>query len=93
MTICICACPTTLADTTETKGDANYTLPHDTNASDGEIIDFSAFSKLLASALVLREGAISNATRALPYLSAVTHHYLNTQVQPFSFSLTLLKLN
>lgn len=44
--------------------------------------DYSMLSKLLAGMLVLREGSIADATRAIPTLSAMTHHFLNTQVSP-----------
>lgn len=44
-------------------------------------VDYSKFSKMLASMLVLREGGIPEATQAIPQLAATTHHYLNTQVQ------------
>jgi hypothetical protein len=55
-------------------------------------VDYSALSRMLAGVLVLREGGIANATRALPYLSAVTQHYLQTQVCIQSLGATLLTM-
>lgn len=46
--------------------------------------DYSNFSRMLASMLVLREGGIAEATRAIPGLSAETFNYLGTQVRPHS---------
>eukprot|EP00884_Botryococcus_braunii_P009026 jgi/Botrbrau1/18124/Bobra.53_1s0003.1 len=56
-----------------------YTAGH---AVDGgpKQVDYSQFSKMLASMLVLREGGLPEATQAIPHLAATTHHYLNTQV-------------
>eukprot|EP00884_Botryococcus_braunii_P009031 jgi/Botrbrau1/18129/Bobra.53_1s0007.1 len=43
-------------------------------------VDYSTFSKILAGVLVLREGGVANATRAIPYLNAVTQQFLDTQL-------------
>eukprot|EP00884_Botryococcus_braunii_P015230 jgi/Botrbrau1/2390/Bobra.0395s0022.1 len=43
-------------------------------------VDYTHFAKMLAGMLVLREGGISEATRAIPLLAATSHHYMSTQV-------------
>eukprot|EP00884_Botryococcus_braunii_P014508 jgi/Botrbrau1/23058/Bobra.0243s0001.1 len=59
------------------RGSSDYV---DDVSNSSSAVDYSPFSRMLAGALVLREGGIANATRALPYLTAVTQHYLDTQV-------------
>eukprot|EP00884_Botryococcus_braunii_P009030 jgi/Botrbrau1/18128/Bobra.53_1s0007.2 len=58
-------------------------------------VDYSTFSKILAGVLVLREGGVANATRAIPYLNAVTQQFLDTQakLRPVGFDKDLAELN
>eukprot|EP00884_Botryococcus_braunii_P009033 jgi/Botrbrau1/18130/Bobra.53_1s0008.1 len=86
MAICVMAGRTTVAGdsgapTASVVASNSSTMTASENSENSTAsIDYSAFAKMLAGALVLREGGIANATRTLPYLSAVTQHYLNTQV-------------
>lgn len=70
-----------VVDPVGTEEVANITSTSAGNDTAPEV-DYSNFSKMLASMLVLREGGIAEATRAIPYLSAETFNYLGTQVRP-----------
>eukprot|EP00884_Botryococcus_braunii_P009034 jgi/Botrbrau1/18131/Bobra.53_1s0009.1 len=77
-------CPTGLADKTAAttallRGQTSPNFGASSKTSPAAV-DYTALSRMLAGVLVLREGGVSEAILALPYLSTVTLHYLNTQV-------------
>jgi hypothetical protein len=89
LALCVVSCRLSLATKTgpaaaRSKTASSFAAEKHRTGNLSSSVNYSALSKMLAGVMVLREGGIGEAIRAIPHLSVTTHHFLQTQVCSYS---------